>query len=212
MSSEVPVPVMFPEALGLSAKQVAVADLIVAEFLAAGFGHPVAAAAVANAFRESSLNPLKVSDTGRYIGLFQLSPDIVASAQERKDPIKNTRGIISEALRSKAFLSVAATETDIPKLASAFCWHVERPKDKATESIIRAEIAERLYPTSFLQNSPYVHEPKAPPYRRGEPFGLTEEKRKVAAWLIVGIAVSSGLAYARYIKNKLAGKYGPYDP
>lgn len=203
-------PVMVPERLGLSDKQVAVANLIVEEFLKAGFGGMVAAAAVANAFRESSFNPRKVSDTGRYIGLFQLSPDIIASEEDRKDPRKNTRGIISEARKAKEFMKIAATETHIPTLAAAFCRYVERPKDKDGESIIRYEIADSLYPSELLQNSPYAHEPKAPPYQRPPFLGLDEEQQKVAVWLAVGAFVFGGLAYARYLKNKQAGLYGPY--
>jgi hypothetical protein len=170
----------------------------------------VAAAAVANAYRESSLNPRKESDTGRYVGLFQLSPDVISSVEARKDPIKNTQGIISEALKSKPFMALAATETHIPTLAAAFCRYVERPKDKDGESQIRYEIAETLYPEELLQNSPYEHKPKAPPYRRGPFLGLDEEQQKVAVWLAVGAVVFGGLAYARYLKNKQAGLYGPY--
>lgn len=203
-------PIMVPERLGLSDKQVAVADLIVGEFIKAGFGQMVAAAAVVNAYRESSLNPRKESDTGRYVGLFQLSPDVISSVEARKDPIKNTQGIISEALKSKSFMALAATETHIPTLAAAFCRYVERPKDKDGESQIRYEIAETLYPEELLQNSPYEHKPKAPPYRRGPFLGLDEEQQKVAVWLAVGAVVFGGLAYARYLKNKQAGLYGPY--
>lgn len=200
-------PIMVPERLGLSEKQVAVADLIVGEFLKAGFGQMVAAAAVANAYRESSLNPRKESDTGRYVGLFQLSPDIISSVEARKDPIKNTRGIISEALKSKPFMTLAATETHIPTLAAAFCRYVERPKDKEGESQIRYEIAEALYPEDLLQNSPYEHEPKAPPYRKPPFLGLNEEQQKVAAWLAVGILVTGGLAYVRYLDLKRRKTY-----
>ena len=195
-------PIMVPERLGLSDKQVGVANIIVEEFLKAGFGGMVAAAAVANAFRESSLDPRKESDTKRYIGLFQLSPDVISSAEARKDARKNTRGIISEALKAKRFMEVAATETDIPTLAAAFCRYVERPKDKDGESVIRAQIAENLYPVDLLQNSPYMHEPKAPPYRAPSFLGLDEDQQKVAVWLAVGAAVAGGLAYVRYLENK----------
>lgn len=200
-------PVMVPERLGLSDKQVAVADLIVEEFLKAGFGEMVAAAAVANAYRESSLNPRKESDTGRYVGLFQLSPDVISSVDARKDPVKNTRGIIAEALKSKRFMEIAATETHIPTLAAAFCRYVERPKDKDGESQARYAIAEALYPEDLLQNSPYEHEPKAPPYRKPSFLGLDEEQQKVAVWLTVGIVVTGSLAYVRYLDLKRRKAY-----
>ena len=202
-----PAPVMVPETLGLSSAQVAVADLIVREFLNAWFGHMVAAGAVANAYRESSFNPREESETGRYVGLFQLSPDVIASVEARKDPVKNTRGIISEALKSKPFMTLAATETHIPTLAAAFCRYVERPKDKDGESQIRYDIAEALYPSALLQNSPYVHEPKAPPYRKPPFLGLDEERQKIAVWLAGGILVTSGLAYVRYHQNKRRKSY-----
>jgi len=207
LTTGTPAPVMVPEILGLSSTQVAVANIIVGEFLKAGFGEMVAAAAVANAYRESSLNPRKESETGRYVGLFQLSPDVIASVAARKDPVKNTRGIISEVLKSKPFMTLAATETHIPTLAAAFCRYVERPKDKEGESQIRYEIAEALYPSALLQNSPYVHEPKAPPYRKPPFLGLDEERQKVAVWLAGGILLTGGLAYVRYLEQKRRKTY-----
>lgn len=207
LTTGTPAPVMVPEILGLSSTQVAVANIIVGEFLKAGFGEMVAAAAVANAYRESSLNPRKESETGRYVGLFQLSPDVIASVAARKDPVKNTRGIISEVLKSKPFMTLAATETHIPTLAAAFCRYVERPKDKDGESQIRYDIAEALYPSALLQNSPYVHEPKAPPYRKPPFLGLDEERQKVAVWLAGGILLTGGLAYVRYLEQKRRKTY-----
>jgi hypothetical protein len=152
---------------GLSDAQVQMADLIVEEFLAAGFGYPVAAAAVVNAFRESSFNPSKGSDTGRYVGLFQLSPDILASVADRKDPRKNTRGIISEAKRAKEFMRAAKGSSDISYLAGEFAYWVERPRDKPGEKKLRSEMAARMYPQACWQNTEDALTPRVPEEEEG---------------------------------------------
>jgi hypothetical protein len=174
MSDIAPVLNTTSDAYPLSASQVAMANLIVEEFLAAGFGYPVAAAAVVNAFRESSFNAKKSSETGRYVGLFQLSPDILASVEDRQDPRKNTQAIIGEAKRSKSFMEAAAFMTDIPFLAGEFAYYVERPLDRSGERKLRYEIAEVLYPPdTFWENSEEALTPRAPPYTA--PVGFIED-------------------------------------
>jgi hypothetical protein len=195
------VPVLYAQSVGLSEKQLAIADLIVREFLAAGFGYPVAAAAVANAFRESSLDPREESKTGRYVGLFQVSPDIEKSVEKRKDATTNTRLIIEQAKKSRKFMSIAETETDIPTLAGEFAVLVERPKDKPTEKLVRADLAARMYPTTFWQNSPEALEPRVPKVRRLPLFDLTDEEARWVAWGVGAAAVAGALFYFRLREN-----------
>lgn len=155
-------PVLDAAAYSLSDEQVRMADLIVEEFLAAGFGYPVAAAAVVNAYRESSFDANKGSETGRYVGLFQLSPDILPSVADRKDPRKNTRAIISEAKRAKKFMRAARESSDISYLAGEFAYWVERPLDKPGEKKLRSEMALRMYPQSCWENTADALTPHVP--------------------------------------------------
>lgn len=181
-------PVLDTSYYALSTAQVAMADLIVEEFLAAGFGYPVAAAAVANAFRESSFDAGKTSPSGRYIGLFQISPDVLASETDRKDARKNTRAIIEQAKKSSAFMQVASESSHIPTLAGEFAYYVERPKDKAGEKAIRYDIATRLYPDGYWQNSEDALTPRAPASEGG--FDIDDPQQRPVVVLSVLFAVS----------------------
>jgi hypothetical protein len=163
------VPVMDAKAYKLSAAQIKMADLIVKKFVKAGFGYPVAAAAVANAFRESSFNPREDSDPksgnpphGKYIGLFQLGPHILAGVEDRMDPHKNIDAMIAYTLKRPKFLKIARMETDIPTLAREFCILVEAPEDTYCEADIREEIANKLFPLDFSENDPAVLTPAIP--------------------------------------------------
>ena len=202
--AEFDAPVLDPTLLGLSEAQVKVANIIEQEFRAAGFGGAVAAAAIVNAYRESSLNPKKESDTKRYIGLFQISPDILPSPDDRKDARKNTRAIIGEALKREDFLDFAAEESDIGALAEMFCIAVERPKHKVTEGQVRRALAGQLYPTSYWQNAPEALPPRAPKYHRPPFLGLNEEQRVLAAWMGVLVVIGVGTWHLRNTKRRLA--------
>lgn len=195
------VPVLYAQSVGLSEAQLAIADLIVREFLAAGFGYPVAAAAVANAFRESSLDPSEESETGRYVGLFQVSPDIEKSKKKRKDARTNTRLIIDQAKKSRKFMQIAATETDIPTLAGEFAVLVERPKHKEEERLVRTELAAKMYPTMFWQNAPEALEPRVPKVRRVPMFDLSDEEARWVAWGVGAAALTGALFYFRLREN-----------
>jgi hypothetical protein len=195
------VPVLSTAYYPLSDAQLAVADLIIEEFVAAGFGYPVAAAAVVNAYRERSLDPEKASSTGRYVGLFQLSPDILASEADRKDPRKNTRAIIEEATRSRSFMERAASSTHIPTLAGDFAYYVERPLDKAGERSTRYQIATRMYPEAFWENSEEALTPRAPKYRR--PVGFIEDPENKPVVLLAVLAfVSASFAMLKIAENR----------
>ncbi len=137
----------------LSAKQEEMADLIRRLFLDAGFSEWVAAAAVVNAFRESSLDPKAKSKTGRYRGLFMLSPDILKSEWSREQPDLNTLAIIDEAFKAKKFMAVSESE-DLFELVEAFSTHVERPKDKDVEASMRIQKSLLLYPDHLVTEEP----------------------------------------------------------
>lgn len=129
----------------LSASQIDAAETIQRLFLDAGFSEYVAAAAVVNAFRESSLDPKKKSKTGRYVGLFMLSPDIIASERARMQPDLNTLGIINEAMKAKGFMALAESE-DLWELVEAFSTYVERPREPDLEASQRILASLQLYP------------------------------------------------------------------
>ena len=195
------VPVLYAPSVGLSDRQLAVADLIVEEFLAAGFGPAVAAAAVVNAFRESSLDPSEESETKKYVGLFQVSPDIEPSREKRKDAKTNTRLIIEQAKKSKAFMRVASETSDIPTLAGAFAVYVERPKDKPGEEFVRSALAAKMYPTDFWQNAAEALPPRVPKVRRTPLFDLSEEEARWVAWGVGAGTVVWALFYFRLREN-----------
>jgi hypothetical protein len=194
-------PVLYTENVGLSKKQVGVADLIVEEFLAAGFSPAVAAAAVVNAFAESSLDPTEVSPSGKFVGLFQVSTDVLA--EDRKNARKNTRAIIEECRRAPKFMDVAKTSSDIRELTEAFCLYVERPRNKTIKCEARGLLADKLYPTDFWENAPEALTPRAP---APLPTGFTEEQRKWFYWGLVAVVVSGGFWYTRRVKARLAAK------
>lgn len=194
-------PVLYTENVGLSSAQVKVAGLVTEEFLAAGFSPAVAAAAVVNAFAESSLDPTEVSPSGKFVGLFQVSTDVLA--EDRKNARKNTRAIIEECRRAPDFMDVAKTSSDIRELAEAFCLYVERPRNKTIKCEARGLLADRLYPVDFWQNAPEALTPRAP---APLPTGFTEEQRKWFYWGLVAVVVGGGFWYTRRVKARLTVK------
>jgi hypothetical protein len=195
-------PMLYRDGVGLSDRQVEVAALVVEEFLAAGFSPAVAAAAVVNAYAESSFDPTTTSSSGKFVGLFQVSEDVLPEG--RKDARKNTRAIIEEARRAPKFMALAKTSTDIRDLAEAFCMFVERPKNKKTKCPGRADLADRLYPTSFWENAPEALTPRAP--KPLAPRGLTEEQQTWVLWGLATVAVVGSFWHLRKVKARLAAK------
>jgi hypothetical protein len=193
-------PMLYREGVGLSERQVEVAALVVEEFLAAGFSPAVAAAAVVNAFAESSLDPTAVSSSKKFVGLFQVSSDILPEG--RTDARKNTRAIIEECRRAPDFMDLAETSADIYDLSEAFCMFVERPSKKKTKCPARGALADRLYPTSFWQNAPEALIPRAP--ERLAPRRLTEEQQKWVLWGLAALSVVGGFWHLRQVKARLA--------
>lgn len=141
----------------LSASQAQMANLILGRVQAAGWSPVVAAAAVANAYRESRLNPLASGDHGHSRGLFQLNDNggagVGMSVADRQNPEKNIDRILREMKASKAFSAVAGTSLSIPDVAKAFCVYVERPADKATEGAKSVAYALTLFPPIYSGNS-----------------------------------------------------------
>jgi len=193
-------PMLYREGEGLSDRQIEVAALVVEEFLAAGFSPAVAAAAVVNAFAESSLNPKAVSSSKKFVGLFQVSSDILPEG--RTDARKNTRAIIEECRRAPDFMDLAKTSADIYDLSEAFCMFVERPRYKTIKCPARAALADRLYPTSFWQNAPEALTPRAP--ERLAPRRLTEGQQEWVLWGLATLAVVGGFWHLRQAKARLA--------
>jgi hypothetical protein len=180
----------------LSSAQVEIARMIEREFAAAGFSPYVAAAAVANAYAESRLNPAAVGDKGASVGLFQLherGAGAGMSVEARKDPTTNTRRIIETARRSGPFMALATTSTSVGDLAASFSTHVERPADR-----LGAETARRGYVAYLYTLADAL--PSALPVV--VPASLSTAGRSTDRWLpAVGIALAS-LLIAIYIRRR----------
>jgi hypothetical protein len=120
-------------------------DLIVARFAAAGYGKDHRVAAVANAIRESNLDPRAVSDPPeRSFGLFQcnihgglgngFSPD------QLLDPETNIAIIIKEARRHNDFAAAGS----LPAAVDAFVRDIERPANANAQIALRLSTARKL--------------------------------------------------------------------
>lgn len=146
-------------AVGLNTSQRDIAALIEREFYAAGFSLRMAAAAIANAWHESGLNPNAVGDAGQSVGLFQLyskGAGAGMSVEARKDPATNTRRII-EVVKGGGAVPLRQAEAagaDAAELARLFCIYVERPADSATKGLQRAATARRMFPGHLPTSAP----------------------------------------------------------
>lgn len=142
------------------------ATLIEKEFTAAGFPPLVAAAAVVNAYAESRLDPKAVGDSGRSIGLFQLSSRGAGagmSVASRQDPTTNARTLIAKEARALAKVkSAAAKGASLGDLVEMFSTFVERPGDKPGEAMKRRLYAVRLFPFGVSAPTPPVPSRVAP--------------------------------------------------
>lgn len=126
-----------------------VAMMIYNKFREAGFSDIQARAAIANAIRESSLNPAAKHKDSPWYGLFQINtkgglgtghnPSDLLTAEYNIDLI------IKEAKRSKAFKA----STNIQDAVAAFVSDVERPANKQDEIRRRTQIALGLSGTTF---------------------------------------------------------------
>ena len=129
-----------------NAQQKAAANLIVSKFAASGFGPTQQITAVANAWKESSLNPGEQTHTSREdsIGLFQLNMrsglGVGHQLSDLLDAGKNTDIIIGVCKTVPEFVKAQ----DLAHAVAAFVHFVEIPANQA------AEIADRLQKANSL--------------------------------------------------------------
>jgi hypothetical protein len=132
----------------LSPNQQRMAQKILDAFAKAGFGAEQQVAALANAYRESTLNPDNVTSTDREhsVGLFQLNMkgglgSNKGTEADLKDPDKNIAIIIDEANKSARFKNAKSLRDAI----TAFVEDVEKPGNQPAEIEKRLQIAEEMF-------------------------------------------------------------------
>ena len=129
-----------------NAQQKAAANLIVSKFATAGFDQIHQIAAVANAWKESSLNPAAQTHTSAEdsIGLFQLNMKkglgVGHSLSDLLDAGKNTDMIIAVCKTTPEFRNASTLDAAV----AAFVNFIEKPANKP------AEIADRLQKAKTL--------------------------------------------------------------
>lgn len=134
----------------LSADKKAMIQLIGQEFAEAGLSERAQAAAVANAYHESGLNPMASGDSGNSIGLFQLNKYGAGggmTVESRQDPLINIRTILERevlAKRGESFRAADAAGADCGVLAAIFSREIERPA--ADHGNARAATARSMFP------------------------------------------------------------------
>ncbi len=129
----------------IPANRIGIAKLIVSKFAQAGFGPLQQIAALANAIRESKLNPNAHNASGEdSVGLFQCNRQgglgTGKSVAFLKVPENNIQIIIDEAQKYNSFKNAGSIE----KAVEVFVYKVERPRDKPGETNIRIGIAKKL--------------------------------------------------------------------
>lgn len=123
-----------------------IAKLIISKFAEAGYGKIQQVAALANAIRESNLNPNAHNQTPpeSSVGLFQLNRNGGLGTGHEvaalKDPAFNISLIIREAKKFDAFKNAASLFDAV----DVFVRKVERPANQTTEVQKRVEIAKGL--------------------------------------------------------------------
>lgn len=122
-----------------------IAKQIVTAFADAGFGVVQQVTALANAIRESGLDPAIESPMPeRSFGLFQLNTNgglgTGISPGQLKQAAFNINVIVTEAKKIPAF----ATATSLAEAMKIFVEQIERPANQPTEIQTRLKIAERL--------------------------------------------------------------------
>jgi hypothetical protein len=129
-----------------NAQQQNAAKIIIKAFADAGFSRLHQITAVANAWRESSLDPGQETHTSKEdsIGLFQLNMKsglgVGHALSDLRDPEKNTAIIIGVCKKVPSFVKA----TDLEQAVTAFVRFVEIPANQT------AEIADRLHKANSL--------------------------------------------------------------
>lgn len=135
----------------LTSQQQRMAFIIADEFRKAGLPANVAAAAIANAWHESRLNPLAAGDNGQSIGLFQLYSKGAGhgmTIEDRKDPIINTKRIIE--VVKKRWDKFEPHVGSVIGSTKVFTIYVEIPKNKEQKAEERAQTASKFFPTDSV--------------------------------------------------------------
>lgn len=125
----------------LTSSQVQVVNEIEARFMAAGLPLAWAAGAVVNAYGESGLNPKARSPSGRYLGLFQTSPDHGSEASRL-----NLVWAVNWAIKKVVPLADhSGYDGSVESAAELFCRRVEIPGDPDLRVRERLKIAALLF-------------------------------------------------------------------
>ena len=131
----------------LSPSQRDMARLIASRFGDAGFSVIDQVTAIANAMRESNLNPnAQSAPPERSFGLFQLNLKGVGAGHtptELKDP-NNNISIMIDFIRKQPSFNNFLHATSLREAVSIFVGSFEQPTDQANEIQIRLRTAERL--------------------------------------------------------------------
>lgn len=185
-------------AYGVGTDRRRVAQIILDEFLIAGYPAGIALAAIVNAEAESSLIPNKVGDNGHSVGLFQLN-DIggkIVFSFDRTDPHLNTRAIIAEFERLfgktgkigkyEAFQSLGTlmnTGADVKTYAAEFAARVERPDDIPGAMVKRSNLAvQRFGDAAYRAVTGFAYGPKGAIAKAAEDPKLREALARRYWW------------------------------
>lgn len=184
----------------LSTDQATWANYILNRLQGLGWSLEASAAAVVNAYRESVLDPKKVSGGGHGVGLFQLDDTGAGkgmSVADRQDPAKSVDKISSEMSKAKKFATLAKTSSSVPDLAAAFCRYVERPHDKDGESEAASNLAEALFTEVYVEDAPAPQEAAIVP----------AEPEPLSGWFWLGVisfTTLTGILVWREYKGRMS--------
>lgn len=218
--------------IDLTADQIAMVDLIESEFSKAGLSRYLAAGAVANAMKESTLDPneyfygkdyaktgVKTEDS---LGLFMLNSmkrglgsDMPKGAQypkgdSRYDPTLNTQRVIREIKNLKvARTAFSLADGDIPELAALFAKYIEKPGELDKAMYERRELASSMFPLGIdglvTPTSRVSVTTIAPLLEKDEPAPSTAETLvKWGIWMgIGGIVLTMALRHRAKLRGEL---------
>lgn len=135
---------------GLTPAQTAMAQKIMNAFAAAGFDQIHQVCALANAKRESELNPKLINDRGEFsVGLFQLNmkggEGVGHQESELLDPDRNIAIVVAAARNSKRpFGRNFPRAKTIDEAVGVFVLDFEKPKNPRDEIALRLKVARQF--------------------------------------------------------------------